>query len=444
MHIDGPCGGGLQSGSSPRYSHARRAPPAGFLLRQPLRRSGWTSNTRAHSRARRIKHNGSSTTGAGRQRSVGGDVSHSGPIFLGARRLLKANFRRFVVTEVGATSEDPRQRFVERPQKHVKPPISDIQPPSAEELSSFVLTKMKQPAEQFLNKKTNHAVITVPTYFNEAQRQATKDADQIAGLEVLRVINEPTAAALAYGPDRDDSSVIAVYALGGGTLLGLGTVLHSCRSIVPAKPPNSSSQQLLDLNSHSFRQIHYLKANRCHINMKFIRSQLESLVGPLIQHTVDPCKKALSDASVKASGIDDAILVGGMTRMPHVADTIKGIFGRDPSKDVNPDERSPSVPLSRVKSQAFSTAADGQTAIEVKISQGERELGRTQIEITFDIDTDGIVNVSAKDKATNKGQSVTIASSSSLSNKDIECIVSESEQYAETRYCTIHLTLHAS
>ncbi|KIJ15581.1 hypothetical protein PAXINDRAFT_169045 [Paxillus involutus ATCC 200175] len=410
---------------------------------------------------------------------------------------------------------------------------------SAEELSSMVLTKMKETAEQYLNKKVNHAVITVPAYFNDAQRQATKDAGQIAGLDVLRVINEPTAAALAYGLDRSDSAVIAVYDLGGGTFDI--SILEMQKGVFEVKSTNgdthlggedfdivlvdyilkdfqketgidlskdrmaiqrireAAEKAKIELSSTTQTEINlpFVTADASgpkHINKKFSRANLESLVGPLIQRTVDPCKKALTDAGVKASEVNEVILVGGMTRMPKVAETVKQVFGRDPSKGVNPDEavaigasiqggvlagnvtdillldvtplslgietlggimtklinRNTTIPTK--KSQTFSTAADGQTAIEVKIYQGERELvrdnkllgnfnlvgippapkGVPQIEITFDIDADGIVNVSAKDKATNKDQSMTIASSSGLSDKDIERMVSESEQYAES------------
>ncbi|KAF9501349.1 heat shock protein 70 [Pleurotus eryngii] len=410
---------------------------------------------------------------------------------------------------------------------------------SAEELSSMVLVKMRETAEQFLNKKVNHAVVTVPAYFNDAQRQATKDAGQIAGLDVLRVINEPTAAALAYGLDRADSSVIAVYDLGGGTFDI--SILEMQKGVFEVKSTNgdthlggedfdivlvnhllnefkkesgidlagdrmaiqrireAAEKAKIELSSTSQTEINlpFITADASgpkHINTKLMRSQFESLVAPLIQRTVDPCKKALSDAGVKPSEINEVILVGGMTRMPRVGETVKSIFGRDPSKGVNPDEavaigasiqggvlagnvtdillldvtplslgietlggimtklisRNTTIPTK--KSQVFSTAADGQTAIEVKIYQGERELvrdnkllgnfnlvgippapkGVPQIEITFDIDADGIVNVSAKDKATNKDQSMTIASSSGLSDKDIEKMVSDAEQYAET------------
>ncbi|KAG2132293.1 Hsp70 protein-domain-containing protein [Suillus bovinus] len=354
---------------------------------------------------------------------------------------------------------------------------------SPEELSSMVLVKMRETCEQFFNKKVNHAVITVPAYFNDAQRQATKDAGQIAGLEVLRVINEPTAAALAYGLDRSDSSVIAVYDLGGGTFDI--SILEMQKGVFEVKSTNGDTH----LGGEDF-DIILLN----HILAELGRVQLENLVEPLIKRTIEPCKKALSDAGVKASEIDEVILVGGMTRMPKVSDTVKTIFGREPSKGVNPDEavaigasiqggvlagnvtdillldvtplslgietlggimtklisRNTTIPTK--KSQVFSTAADGQTAIEVKIYQGERELvrdnkllgnfnlvgippapkGVPQIEITFDIDADGIVNVSAKDKATNKDQSMTIASSSGLSDKDIERMVADAEQFAES------------
>jgi molecular chaperone DnaK len=410
---------------------------------------------------------------------------------------------------------------------------------SPEELSSMVLVKMRETCEQFFNKKVNHAVITVPAYFNDAQRQATKDAGQIAGLEVLRVINEPTAAALAYGLDRSDSSVIAVYDLGGGTFDI--SILEMQKGVFEVKSTNgdthlggedfdiillnhilaefkkesgidlsqdriaiqrireTAEKAKIELSSTTQTEINlpYITADASgpkHINMKLGRVQLENLVESLIKRTIEPCKKALSDAAVKASEIDEVILVGGMTRMPKVSDTVKSIFGREPSKGVNPDEavaigasiqggvlagnvtdillldvtplslgietlggimtklisRNTTIPTK--KSQVFSTAADGQTAIEVKIYQGERELvrdnkllgnfnlvgippapkGVPQIEITFDIDADGIVNVSAKDKATNKDQSMTIASSSGLSDKDIERMVADAEQFAES------------
>ncbi|KAI0368981.1 heat shock protein 70 [Pilatotrama ljubarskyi] len=410
---------------------------------------------------------------------------------------------------------------------------------SAEELSSMVLTKMRETAEQYLGKKVNHAVVTVPAYFNDAQRQATKDAGTIAGLDVLRVINEPTAAALAYGLDRADNSVIAVYDLGGGTFDI--SILEMQKGVFEVKSTNGDThlggedfdnvlvQHILnefkketgisldqdavslqrireaaekakcELSSTSQTEINlpFITADASgpkHINLKVLRSQFESLTSALIQRTIEPCKKALTDAGVKASEVNEVILVGGMTRMPRVVETVKSIFGREPSKGVNPDEavaigaaiqggvlagnvtdillldvtplslgietlggimtklisRNTTIPTK--KTQTFSTAADGQTAIEVKIYQGERELvkdnkllgnfnlvgippapkGVPQIDITFDIDADGIVHVTAKDKATGKDQSMTIASSSGLSDKDIERMVQEAEQYAET------------
>ncbi|KAG8955596.1 70-kilodalton heat shock protein [Tulasnella sp. 424] len=410
---------------------------------------------------------------------------------------------------------------------------------SPEELSSMVLTKMRQTAEQYLNKGIKNAVITVPAYFNDAQRQATKDAGTIAGLNVLRVINEPTAAALAYGLDKSDNSVIAVYDLGGGTFDI--SILEMQKGVFEVKSTNgdthlggedfdiallnyilaefkkesgidlsgdrmaiqrireAAEKAKIELSSTTQTEVNlpFITADASgpkHINTKLLRSQFETLVAPLVQRTVDPCKKALADAGVKPSEVDDVILVGGMSRMPRVIETVKAVFGRDPSKGVNPDEavaigasiqggvlagnvtdillldvtplslgietlggimtklitRNTTIPTK--KSQTFSTAADGQTAIEVKIFQGERELvrdnkllgnfnlvgippapkGIPQIEITFDIDADGIVNVSAKDKATNKDQSMTVASSSGLSDNDIEKMVSDAEQYAES------------
>jgi molecular chaperone DnaK len=408
-----------------------------------------------------------------------------------------------------------------------------------EELSSMVLTKMRDTAEAYLNKKVNHAVITVPAYFNDAQRQATKDAGQIAGLDVLRVINEPTAAALAYGLDKNDSSIIAVYDLGGGTFDI--SILEMQKGVFEVKSTNGDThlggedfdniivQHILDtykketggdlsgdamalqrireaaekakieLSSTTQTEVNlpFITADASgpkHINQRITRAQFEGLVSKLIERTIEPCKKALADAKVKPSDVSEVILVGGMSRMPKVSETVKSIFQREPSKGVNPDEavaigasiqagvlagnvtdillldvtplslgietlggimtklinRNTTIPTK--KSQTFSTAADGQTAIEVKIYQGERELvrdnkllgnfnlvgippapkGVPQIEITFDIDADGIVHVTAKDKATNKDQSMTIASSSGLSDKEIERMVADAEQYAES------------
>jgi molecular chaperone DnaK len=384
-----------------------------------------------------------------------------------------------------------------------------------------------------------HSVITVPAYFNDTQRQSTKDAGAIAGLEVLRVINEPTAAALAYGLDKNDSAVIAVYDLGGGTFDV--SILEMQKGVFEVKSTNGDThlggedfdialvnhilaefkkESGLDVSNDRMAiqrireaaekakcelssagatdiSLPYITATAegpQHINMNLTRAKFESIVKPLVDRTIDPCKKALTDAGVRPSEINDVILVGGMTRMPRVVDTVKSIFGREPSKGVNPDEavaigasiqagvlagnvtdillldvtplslgietlggvfsrlinRNTTIPTK--KSQVFSTAADGQTAIQVKVYQGERELTRDnkllgdfqltglppapkgvpQIQISFDIDADGIVNVSAVDKATNVEQSMTIASSSGLSDKEIENMVSDAEKFAET------------
>ncbi|KAK4684946.1 molecular chaperone DnaK, partial [Tremellales sp. Uapishka_1] len=410
---------------------------------------------------------------------------------------------------------------------------------SPSQIGAFVVGKMKDTASAYLGKQVKHAVITVPAYFNDSQRQATKDAGSIAGLEVLRVINEPTAAALAYGLDKNDSAVIAVYDLGGGTFDV--SILEMQKGVFEVKSTNgdthlggedfditlvnyildefkkesgvdlskdkmaiqrireAAERAKIELSSTAQTDISlpYITATAegpKHINTTLSRSKFESIVKTLVDKTVEPCKKALSDAAVKPSEINEVILVGGMSRMPKVVETVKSIFGKEPSKGVNPDEavaigasiqagvlagnvtdillldvtplslgietlggvftrlinRNTTIPTK--KSQTFSTAADGQTAIEVKIYQGERELvrdnkmlgnfqltglppapkGVPQIQISFDIDADGIVNVSAIDKATNRDQSMTIASSSGLSDKEIENMVSDAERYAET------------